>query len=256
MGFGNPFSKLEGAIKGGINSLGNDIRNGINGLGNSVKNGINSLGNQIEGKLKGVGNQIESGFKRAGNEIESGFKKVGNEIESGLKKAGHEIEDGFKKVGHEIESEIKGVGQEIKGGLQTAGQEIEAAFTEKLPELLEEAMKKVLAEVQKGALDKAVDILQLACPSKFALKVGPMEIVLEDMNDRIDTFQEWAKNPPTGKGDLKEMIEKLAPTEVSLELSFAVAFLVVETDSLEFGFTMTWSTEDFLDHLEDLIGKF
>lgn len=252
MGFGNPFSKIEGAIRQGLDRLGNDIRNGIG-----------RLGGEIEGKLRGLGSQIESGFRRVGSEIEGKLKGVGNEIESGVKKVGHDIESEFKQLGHKIEGEIATAGDTAKKGLQDFGdtltdsfEELETTFTDKVPELFELALKEVVAEIQKGVLNQVVDAIQVVVPKKLALTLGPLSFDVDNLNDRIDTIQEWASNPPKETSEIKKLIETFAPTDVTLDLSAGLALVFVQSDSLSVGASFTYDTEEFLDKLDELFGVF
>ena len=52
------------------------------------------------------------------------------------------------------------------------------------------------------------------------------------------------------------MVQTLSPTGVSVELSFSLALLVVQSDSLELGITINYETADFLDKIEEITGKF
>ena len=210
----------------------------------------------IGNPFKSIEKKIKKGLESLGNSIRGNLNKFGHEIEGNLKKTGSSVEGGFKKLGHEIEDGLKKVGHECEGNLKKAAFEIEDTFKEKLPDLFHEALTKIVEEIEKGALHKAVDIIQVAAPSSMELKLGPMSMTVEDIKDKIDTLQEWSDNPPTGHGDIKEMVETLAPSSCSLEISVSLAALFVQSDSLEFGVTLTYTTEQFLESLEDLVGKF
>ena len=77
-----------------------------------------------------------------------------------------------------------------------------------------------------------------------------------DMTGRIDTLQRWAKKPPSSKNDIRQIIIEVAPTSVSINLSFSLAFLFVQTDSLAFGISATYETEDFLNKMDAILGRF
>ena len=215
MGLGNPFKSIEKKIKQGIESLGNKVKQGVESVGNKIKREVESTGKKAVG-------EVEKGAKRAVGEVEKGGKTFVAEIEKGGKKAIGEIDKAGQKAIKEIEK-----------GVNTAFQ-------------------AMLREIQKGALNKAVDIIQVAAPDAVELKMGPIGLPIEDIKERIDTLQRWAKKPPSKNSDIKKMILELAPTSVSVELSASVAFLVVQSDSLEFGVTMSWQTEMFLEKFEDI----
>ena len=206
--------------------------------------------------FKSIEKKIKSGLESLGNSIKGNLNKFGHELEGNLKKTGSSVQGEFKKLGHEIEDGLKKVGHDCEGNLKKAAFEIEDTFKDKLPDLFHKAFTEILEEIEKGALHKAVDIIQLASPSSMELKLGPLGMMVEDIKNKIDTLQKWSDNPPTGHGDIREMIETLAPSGCSLEISVSLAALFVQSDSLEFGCTLNYTTEQFLDSLEDLIGKF
>ena len=202
-------------------------------------------------------------FNRVKNEGENAFNRVKKEGEHAFNSVRREgqncvgmLRDIGKQVSQEIESGAKSVGREVENGVRTAGREVEDAFEKKLPELLEDALEEMLKAVASGALDKALDIIQVAAPTSVDLKVGPVGLSIGDITNKIDTLQRWAHNPPTGHGDIREMIETLSPTAVSVEISVSLALLVVQSDSLELGITLNYETADFLNKIEEITGKF
>ena len=67
-----------------------------------------------------------------------------------------------------------------------------------------------MAVAAKGTLNQAVDLIQIAAPDSIKLKILAVFIVIDDIEDRIDTLQKWANKPPTSKKALKRMIRDLA----------------------------------------------
>ena len=122
-------------------------------------------------------------------------------------------------------------------------------------QLVKDALAEVLKAAQSGVLNKAVNLVQVVLPSAIVLKIGPLSFAVDNVNERIDVLQKWAKNPPSGVDGIKEMILEFAPSSVSIDLSISLAFLVVQSDSLEAGFSMTWDVEDFIYRLEDIINE-
>ena len=172
---------------------------------------------EAEKAAKKVVNKIVDPAAKAAKSL---VNKAGDEVRSGVRKAGHEVESGIKRIGHEVESGVKTVGHEVESGVRKAGHEVQDAFEDKLPELLTDALDEILKAAASGALDKALDVIQVAIPSSVNLKIGPLGLAIGDINTKIDTLQRWAHRPPTGHGDIREMVETLSPTAVSIELSF------------------------------------
>ena len=81
-------------------------------------------------------------------------------------------------------------------------------------------------------------------------------MVIDDIEERIDTLQRWANKPPTSKRDLKRMIRQLQPTSCGIEVDLQAALLIVSSDAIEVGFSATWTTDRFLKRFDDLIKGF
>ena len=73
-------------------------------------------------------------------------------------------------------------------------------------------------------------------------------VVIDDIEDRIDTLQRWANKPPANKRDLKRMIRQLKPTSCGIEVDLQAALLIVSSDAIEVVFpprgTPTASSSD------------
>ena len=93
-------------------------------------------------------------------------------------------------------------------------------------------------------------------PSSTSLSLGPFVLAIDNVTERVDVLQRWASKPPSSKSDIRAIIEEIAPSSVSINLSFSLAFLVVQTDSLEFGIESTYETKDFLDKFDELLSHY
>lgn len=216
MGLGNPFKGLEKSIKRGLTKLGDEIKSSI---------------------------------RKLGSEVESKVKYAGRKAEESVKKVEHEVEDQLKDFAHDLEEEIE---KTAKDTLETIEDTAEDVF-EEVKDTAIEAMQAAMRAASSEALNTVVDSIQVALPNSIGLSLGPIGLEIGDLTDKVDTLQKWAKNPPTNKSDIRAIIIEVAPTSVSLELSFSLAFLVVQSDSLEFGVTSTYETEDFLNKMDDLL---
>ena len=220
MGFGgNPFKGLEREIKKGLNKLGDSIKSGI----------------------KKVGREVESSVKSAGNKAEGTIRSVADKAEHTVKDIAHEAEETLEKASKDALDEIEDA---VEDALEAAQ---DAATT---------AARAALAEISAGALNKVVDAMQILMPSATSLSLGPFVLAIEDWTDRVDTLQKWASKAPSTKDDIRAIIEEIAPSSVSINLSFSLAFLIVQTDSLEFGVENTYETADFLDKFDALLSHY
>ena len=203
------------------------MKNPFKSMEKKIKKGIESLGNEVMGKIRRLGTQVEDGVKDVGRKAESEIKSTAHDAEDALSKAAKDAKD------------------EVEDFAELAIEEAKEAATE--------AAQAMLAELSKGALTRVVDAAQILMPSGVSLSLGPFVLAIDDITNRINTLQKWANKPPSTKNDIRAIIEELTPTSVSINLSFSLAFLVVQTDSLEFGIESTYETSDFLDKFEDLL---
>lgn len=199
---------------------------------------FNPIGD-IKRALSKAEHAVEDLGKRAKHDIEGAANSAKHGIESAANSAKHDLEGAAKKARHDIEG---------------AAHEVQRTFEQRLPALVEDALHEAIRAAASGALTKAVDIIQVAAPDEVDLTVGPITLAIGDLKERIDTLQKWARRPPTGKGEIRQIIEEVAPSSVSVNLSFSLALVVVQTDSLECGVNLSWETAKFLDKFEDILG--
>lgn len=210
--------------------------------------------------------EISSGLNKVKNEVGSGINRVKwyaekgkNEVNSLASKGKKEVTDLANKGKREVNDLTnKGV-REVTDLAKTATDEIKDAADkakEGVEQAVETCLQTMLSEISKGALNKAVDIIQVAVPDSVGLKIGPVSLDISDVNSRIDTLQRWASHPPTSKEDIKEMIVTLAPTSVGVEFDVQLALLVVSSDALEMGISLSWETQSFLDKFESIMSRF
>ena len=206
-----------------------------------LPNPFKDIEKKIKRAIESLGNSVKSSINSLGNEVKHGVRSVANQAERELTNAAHQAENELKSVFNKLEDELEDTAEAI----------LEAAKDEALS-LARAAMR----EISRGAINKVVDAAQVAVPTTVDLSLGPIGLSLGDMTGRIDTLQRWSKKPPSSKKDIREIIIELAPTNVSINLSVSLAFLFVQTDSLAFGVISTYATEDFLNKMDEILGRF
>lgn len=154
-------------------------------------------------------------------------------------------------VGHGLDGAKDAVLHEIHQARDAALAQIESAVPHAIAEAADaiedaarEALQAVLLALQAGALERAIDLIQVGVPSSAKIKLGPLSMDVGGINDRIDEVQAWAKSPPTDGPGVRALIELIGPTSVSVDLT---AYLVTPL-----GAELTWETAEFLDRLDDI----
>ena len=205
--------------------------------------------------LKNPIHEIKKWFKRIeklGKSAERNIKHLGGDIKDDIEGAAHSAKKGIESAGstaeHSIEKFAKSAERNIERTAEKAIDSVEDAF--------EDALQALLAEVSKGAFNKAVDVAQTVAPDDFGLSIGPITLEISDIKSRIDTLQRWAKHPPDSSDKIKECIRTLAPSRVSVAVDIQFALLFVSSDALQVGFSAGWNTESFLEKFDDIIKHF
>ena len=136
--------------------------------------------------------------------------------------------------------------------------ELEKTFEDRLPKLIEEAAKAAYAVATGKVTDLVVDTIQLALPSSGTIGISILDLAFDDFTGRVDTIQEYMKNPPdlTNRDELFKMITTVGASSVSINGSARVAFLIASSNVAEVRGSLTWDTEDFLGKLDHVIVAF
>ena len=173
-------------------------------------------------------------------------------IESTANKARHSVED----IGSDIIREIKDESEEI---IEDFNEHVEQALDsveETAKEAVEETLQVMMRESTRIALNKAIDLAQGPAPDAIGLTVGPVGFEIDNIKERIDTFQKWALNPPDSKSDIKDIVLAFMPTHVQVGVDAKFAAFVVTSDTASISIYGRWNTESFIEKFDDIIKNF
>ena len=172
-------------------------------------------------------------------------------MESGIQRTRHEVEEGVLKVAREAEDELK-----------SAADEIEETFTEELPEMLEEEMKKVIATLAEAVTKEGLRKIRTVVHSTHAklselseskpnlvseidklsgyIEIGPIKLNYSGFYARAgqisSVLDTYINNPPKfRRKPILDMVLALGPTSVNMGLSIQVVALVVGSKELGVG---------------------
>ena len=225
----NPFKKIEGGIKKGINRLGDSVKSGINKLGNEVESGVKKVGYEVESGVKNVGNTVK-------HEVEALGKKSIHELESEFKKVTHGIEDVADKAIDELEAEAKAVLNAIFAELTSQGFQRALKVLEKAERLGETALKDASFSFDVSAIGFAWN--------NIGGRVGEIRGKIDDLA---------RKTPKLSRAYIIECVNALAPDTISLSFDVKLAALIVTSDDVGIGFGFSVSTPAFLEASDELL---
>lgn len=208
----------------------------------------------------------------------------------------HEIEQGVDKLRDDVVREVKAAEGDALGALKSAenaalsainkaGKAELDALNESLADLkkakdqianlegdvvhiadhvfdkVKAALESAAARVAQDALQDVVDLVDdmakdgIEGPS-FDLQLGIVSCAFEDPIHRVQDLKDAIKDGIKGYTEIKQVVNTLLPDTVTLEFSAEIEFLVVSSNALEAGVSMTVSRDDletclelFLKHL-------
>lgn len=161
-----------------------------------------------------------------------------------------------EKAAKEAKKAAEGAFKKGKGAANDVVKEVSdlpGDIVDQIEKAVDLALKEALSIGSGVVLGKMVKVLEATAPDAASVKIGPVKLDVDDVHERIDTLKKWGHNPPKGKSGIRKMIEEIAPSSVSIEISGEIAFVVFGSDSLGAGFSLTWKTKDFLDRFEAIL---
>ena len=238
--------------------------------GKAVEKTANKAGNAIaqtaEQTAKDAGKAAEQLAKDAARET----AELARKAEQALEREILSILDDAKKIAGkatgDVENLVKKVedlGKQAVRDVQEAGKraaaEVEKGVTEKLPDLMEAAARKLAEQASqdaaKKALNMACDIIETTAPDKYTLTFGvelalvvqgEVTVNLEIPNPvaRLTEIRAWAKKPPTGRAQIIECVKDFAPESLTVEAKLSGN-----------GGSATYSGEHILDGVDRFLAK-
>ena len=166
-------------------------------------------------------------IKQIENAASGAINAVNNAASAGVSKVNSAVSAGEAQIKKEASAVASGIESEVEKGLQA-----------------------ILKAVEKGALDKAVSILELAPHTDFQVSLGPIALEWDDVSEHFDELTHLAANPPTDHDGVIAAIKAIKPDSVQITLEVNLF-----SKDLGGGFQVTFDTDDFLQHAEDILAK-
>lgn len=229
----NPFKSIE-----------NEIKRGFSKLGDEIKGSINKTGNDIKHNLSKAGKDIEHSVNAAGDTVKKEVLSVGN-------KAIHDIEGLSMDATHDI----KNIGDKIKHDVE----DLSEKAIDELEDKVKEGLESLFQEVARTGLKRGVSILKNAEKiGKDALKDSRVEVSMsflvlawDDIGDRAGTIRKNIESiaetkPRLSRSYIMDVINRLSPDEIALDINIKLAALIVTSDDLAAGFKLIVPRESFI----------
>lgn len=124
---------------------------------------------------------------------------------------------------------------------------------EEVEKIVWKAVELALVELEKGVLKKALAVIDASVPDLVSIQIGPITLFGIRVREKLDAVKRIAQNPPKDAAGFKQAAADLSPASVNVTLSGQLALLIVSSESLSVGMTLTWEPDRFLDRIEALI---
>lgn len=160
---------------------------------------------------------------------------------------------------HTVEGAANSAVHQIEGKVQDGLHQVEGKVKE-LPHLAEDALKQaaqaVVAEMARVTLTKALKVVKTFEPSTIGLTIGPASFSVPDIQNKTDLLEKWSSIPPKGREQIIQAIRDFDPGDVTLSLSAELAAVVIASDSLSIGFSVTWNIGEFVKRADEMLSEF
>ena len=214
----NPIKEAEKQARRAVSKI-------VNPAVDSAKRTVNQIGDQAKSGIRSVAQQAESGVKRVAHEAEGGLKQVGNEIENGVRTAGREVEQGLTEKLPEL------VEDALEDAMEAFAKSITSEGLRKVRSSLNSAHKKMTAlrEAKPGLVD-AIDEVS------FYVEFGPIKATYASFYSRSEGLSHVLSQPPDFKrSSIVGFFRATVPTSIDFGLSVQVVALVVGSKELGIG---------------------
>ena len=233
-----------------VENLGKDSIRKIENIGKDAIKKIENFGKDAIKKIENEGNSVVNKVKNEGSGIINTIEKEGSGVINTIEKEG-------QKALNVVEEEIEKIPDTIEVALELAIDELSKAITKeglKKAQTIVRTVKNRMDKFAEGEYDEELNKIT------FGLDLGPFNLSYDSFYDRssdlVTTLDSFISKPPAfRRSDIKRLITALAPSSVGVSGSINVAFLVVNTDELGVGVSVSGFTGKLVALIVDDILK-
>jgi len=212
--------------------------------------------------FKKIKKKVKKTGKKAADTVMHAEKKVEHNVKGGadvLHKTAKDLEEIVSSINpiHLAEEIKKEVIDAINSVKDQAVKEVEKVAEEAIKEIrheLEVVANKLVGKTAEEVLEFLVDIIKAVNPSDVSIHLGPLTLDIGDVVDKVEKIEHYAKNPPHNRQTWKAFIQDVSPSSLSIVASVGFAF-IIESDALELGVEATWTGEDIIKNVDNILAK-
>ena len=229
-----------------------------------IKHGVHHAAHQVKHTADQAVHKTEHAAEHAANQVSHGADQAADAIKDAANKAREGIND-MANIGDEIKKEILGALKSAENAAVSAIKSAENSATGELKKLGNEIKKDIEDEVSKieSALESKaakevlaglVDTVRALSPDSIQIQLGPVQLDLGNLEEKIEHFVKWAKNPPNNRETWIKFVHDVTPDSLSLVESIGLG-LIIQSDDAKIGLTETWGSDKVLDRLDKILER-
>ena len=228
-----------------------------------IKHGIHHATHKVEHAAEHAKHKVDHAAEQAADQVQDGVDKATDAIKDGAEKAKEGIEkmDIADEIKHEILKALKS-GEDaavsaIKDAEKTATSELQKVGNEIKKEIEDEVAKIEQALEGKAAheiLSDLVDTIRTLSPDSIQIELGPIQLDLGDLENKVEHFIKWSKNPPNNRKTWIAFVNDVTPDNIAFIESIGLG-LVIQSDDAKIGLTENYGSDKVLDRLEKILKR-
>ena len=228
-----------------------------------IKHGIHHATHKVEHAAEHAKHKVDHAAEQAADQVQDGVDKAADAVKDAAKKAKEGIEkmDIAEEIKHEIlealksgenaaVSAIKDAEKSATGELQKLGNEIKKEIEDEVAKIEHALEGKAAHEI----LSDLVDTIRTLSPDSIQIELGPIQLDLGDLENKVEHFIKWSKNPPDNRKKWIAFVNDVTPDNIAFIESIGLG-LVIQSDDAKIGLTENYGSDKVLDRLEKILKR-
>ena len=260
-------------------------------IGGEIKHAVHHAAHKVEHAAKDAAHKVKEGVEDTADKAKDTAEdavdqasQIGDVLQDAIDQIKDAVQDGLNQLKHEADRDktsILHMGTTIEKSLKNAERSAISAIEAKviapaIHELTKDAqaayhgvqqaiakgekipgqlMHKVLTELTTNALNKALDVLELALPDELFIQISALQLFFNNLDGKVAQIRKWVRSKPdfSSRKGIFDLIKLLTPYSVALDYQGEASLLIVTSKDFSAEITAKYDIDEDLDVLDDLI---
>ena len=228
------------------------------------KHAVKHAAHEVKHTADQAVDQTKHAADQAGDQISHGADQAVDAVKKGADEAREAINN-MSEITDQIKNEILGALKSAENAAVSAIKSAEKSATDEVSKVANEAKAefdkdlkeledKFKSKAEKEVLEDLVDVIKALSPDDVSVQLGPVSLDVGDVENKVEHFINWAKNPPNNRETYIQFVKDLAPNSLTLIEGIGLG-LVVQSDDAKIDITETWNAESILDNIDNILER-